>query len=49
MADWITVESFLREGMSFCFLIGLAGGLLISAVVMLIRSLVALFKHIVRS
>lgn len=49
MADGYTVIAFLQDGFSQAFFTGFAGGLLISGVVMMIRAVASIFKHIVRS
>lgn len=48
MADGIAVISFIQDGLSYAFLTGFSGGLLIGSVVMMIRAASAIFKHIVR-
>lgn len=48
MVDGISVVDFINGSMSIAFLIGFASGLGLSAVVMMIRAISAIFKHIVK-
>lgn len=49
MVDGISIMAFLQEGMSLCFFIGFTAGVFLSAFPMIVRSITAIFKHIVHS